>query len=99
MELIYKEKFVARMAEEYGMTKVAARQEYDRVFKMLQSLVIAGETVIIPEFGRFKTVDRKERVVTKPKRTPDEETVRVTVPAHKAVKFMPEPCVKGGVNQ
>lgn len=92
--MITKANFVEQISGELGYTKTDAAAVYDTVFELLANNLMAGEDVSIPAVGRFKIVERNERVARNP-----QTGEAITVPAHKVLKLRPTTALKEAIAQ
>lgn len=81
------------VAEATGLNLTAAGRAVDAVVDRIRSDLAAGERVVLRDFGTFVAVERAERTV-RDIRTGE----RKTVPARRAVRFIPSPALKRAVN-
>ena len=77
-----KAELIRRVAERTGTTLKLARQIVDATFDEIASALEDGERLMLPGFGTFCVVERKERMGRNP-RTKEE----ITIPAKKVVKL------------
>ena len=80
---------VRNVAERTGTTVKLAQAVIDAAFDEIASALERGERFMIPGFGSFSVVERKERKGRNPQ-TGEE----ILIPAKKAVKFSPAKALK-----
>jgi len=74
--------FVKLVAEKMDITQKDANECIDCVFSVIGDALVDGDTVTIPNFGRFGTNDVSERVCRNP-----QTGGSVISPAHRKVRF------------
>ncbi|MGG6281789.1 HU family DNA-binding protein [Leptolyngbya sp. AN03gr2] len=79
-----KSELVAAIAERTGKTKKDTNQFVDALLAVIKEELTAERKVNLSGFGKFETVQRKERRARNPK-----TGVSVTVPARRTVVFRP----------
>lgn len=90
--MISKKEFVAKMADDFNMTKTAAADAYDAVFGTMYGYMVDHESVSVVGFGKFEA----KEVAARQGRNPQTgETV--TIPAHHKVSFKPSTNLKSEV--
>ena len=86
--------FISKVAEVTGETKSATKYNVEVMFEVMTDVLVSGDTVEYPGFGKFSTVDRDARTARNPK-----TGEAVEVPAKKAVKFSASSVLKNAVNE
>ena len=89
-----KKKFIDRIASENNITTADTTLMVNAVFDTLADVLVEGESIRLPQLGRFSTYLAKghESVLT----TPDGESI--SVPTQKRVKFRASGELKGRLN-
>lgn len=82
------------LAEGTGLTKVETGAVVDGLFATMRYALKKGDTIDIRGFGRFKVVDRKERIARNPK-TGEE----IFVPTRKVPVFRCSKDLRDSVNE
>lgn len=87
-----KKEIIASIAEREGITKVMATAMYEATVGAMVEALKNGDSLSLPELGKFVIKNRAERVARNPK-TGEE----VICPAKKAVGFKPTKSLKEAV--
>lgn len=87
------EKVKASVPNKDVVSNASLKRIVDAVFDSIKGEVVAGNEVLIKNFGTFKTVDRAEREARNIK-----TGELIKVPAHKSVKFSAGSDFKKSVN-
>lgn len=82
------------LAQANGLTKAAALQLVDSIFRAMREALSKGEEVVFPDFGKFVVETRAERSGRNPKTG---ETIHI--PAAQVVKFKVAKALKELVQQ
>jgi integration host factor subunit alpha len=61
-----KDKLVARLQTQIGMTKPESRQIIERLFEIMKEIMAGGEDLLISGFGTFHVRQKKERLGRNP---------------------------------
>lgn len=88
-----KQDIIARIAEEAGITKVAATAAVDTFFDSLTKALKKGQPITFVGFGTFKTANRKARTARNP-----QTGASIKVPKRRVVRFSAGKALKGAVN-
>ena len=86
--------FISKVAELTGDTKVATKANVEAVFDAMIDVLVSGDTVEYPGFGKFKVKERDAHTARNPK---SGETVEVE--AKKSVRFTPSSLLKSAINE
>jgi DNA-binding protein HU-beta len=73
---------VEKLASDYDLTRVLARDIVDTILQTISETVQSGDEVALSGFGKFKLVERAARVGRNPQNGDP-----VKIPAKKSVKF------------
>lgn len=73
-----------------GFTKKDTMETINAVFDVIASLMVSGEEVSIPRFGKFKAYIRAERGGVNPQDTSE----RIVIPEKRCPKFTPASALK-----
>ena len=87
-----KAEFVDKLAEKGEITKKLASDTIDLVFLSISDVLVAGEEISIPGFGKFSVVTRKARTGLNP-----QTKKKIKIPAKKAPKFTGAKALKDSV--
>jgi nucleoid DNA-binding protein len=87
-----KAEFVDKLAEKGEITKKLASDTIDLVFSSISDVLVAGEEISIPGFGKFSVVTRKARTGLNP-----QTKKKIKIPAKKAPKFTSAKALKDSV--
>lgn len=88
-----KPELVAKIASESNITKVQAERITVAVFQEIGAALILGESVSIPDFGKFEVKARAERKGRNPATGEP-----ITIPAGNAVTFKPSKALKDALH-
>lgn len=88
-----KSELIQEIAKSSGETLATTERIFNQLFATIQAKLAVGETVEIKNFGKFKVVDRQERIGRNPK-TGEE----MKIPAHKAPHFTASGILKKAIN-
>ncbi len=84
-----KAQFIAALAPHFNGSKKEASHAVDIIFDTIVRNMVAGEDVMINDFGKFKKVDRKARMGRNPFTG---ETIKIK--ASKKARFLPAKALK-----
>jgi DNA-binding protein HU-beta len=87
-----KAEFVDKLAEKGEITKKQASEAIELIFSTLSDVLVAGEEIAIPGFGKFSVIDRKARTGLNP-----QTKKKIKIPAKKAPKFTGAKALKDSV--
>jgi DNA-binding protein HU-beta len=87
-----KSEFVDKLAEKGEITKKLASDTIDLVFSSVSDVLVAGEEIAIPGFGKFSVVTRKARTGMNP-----QTKKKIKIPETKAPKFSSAKALKESV--
>ena len=87
-----KAEFVDKLAEKGEITKKQASEAVELIFSTLSDVLVAGEEISIPGFGKFTIVTRKARTGLNP-----QTKKKIKIPAKKAPKFTGAKALKDSV--
>ena len=87
-----KAEFVDKLAEKGKITKKQASEAVELIFSTLSDVLVAGEEISIPGFGKFSVVARKARTGLNP-----QTKKKIKIPAKKAPKFTGAKALKESV--
>ena len=87
-----KAELVDKLAEKGEITKKLASDTIDLVFSSISDVLVAGEEISIPGFGKFSVVTRKERTGLNP-----QTKKKIKIPAKKVPKFAGAKAMKDSV--
>jgi nucleoid DNA-binding protein len=87
-----KAEFVDKLAEKGEITKKLASDTIDLVFSSISDVLIAGEEISIPGFGKFSVVTRKARTGLNP-----QTKAKINIPETKVPKFTSAKALKDSV--
>ncbi|MFH0958253.1 MAG: HU family DNA-binding protein [Pseudomonadota bacterium] len=87
-----KAEFVAKLAEKGEITKKLASDTIDLVFSSISDVLVAGEEIAIPGFGKFSVTTRKARTGLNP-----QTKKKIKIPAKKVPKFTSSKVLKDAV--
>ena len=87
-----KAEFVDKLAEKGEITKKLASDTIDLVFSSISDVLVAGEEISIPGFGKFSVVTRKARTGLNP-----QTKKKIKIPAKKVPKFTGAKALKDSV--
>ncbi|MFI4957415.1 MAG: HU family DNA-binding protein [Gammaproteobacteria bacterium] len=80
--MMNKTELVNILAQANDLTKAAALQMIDTIFRTMRESLAKGEEVVIPDFGKFVVETRAARAGRNPK-----TGVTIDIPAAQVVKF------------
>lgn len=87
-----KAEFVDKLAEKGETTKKQASEAIEKVFGAIKDVLVSGDEVSIPGFGKFSIVTRKARSGINP-RTKE----KISIDATKAPKFSAAKALKESI--
>ncbi len=87
-----KAEMVDKLAEKGQMTKKLASESLDLVFSVISDVLVAGDEISIPGFGKFSVVTRKARKGVNP-----QTRKKIKIPAKKVPKFAGAKALKDSV--
>lgn len=85
---------VAKIAENGNLSKRQAEETLALMFKTIQEIMIAGEQVAIPGFGKFSVATRKARTGINP-----QTKKTITIPECKVPRFSAAQALKDAVRK
>jgi len=89
-----KDKLVANLQTQIGMTKPESRQIVEQLFEIMKSTLAVGEDLLITGFGKFNVREKKERMGRNPQ---TKESLMLN--ARKVVVFKTSGVLRGRVNE
>ena len=87
-----KAELVDKLAEKGNTAKKHASEAIELIFSTLSDVLVAGEEISIPGFGKFSVVTRKARTGLNP-----QTKKKIKIPAKKAPKFTGAKALKDSV--
>ena len=87
-----KAEFVDKLAEKGEITKKLASDTIDLVFSSVSDVLVAGEEISIPSFGKFSVATRKARTGMNP-----QTKKKIKIPERKAPKFSASSVLKESI--
>jgi DNA-binding protein HU-beta len=87
-----KAEFVDKLAEKGEITKKLASDTVDLVFSSISDVLVAGEEISIPGFGKFSVATRKARTGLNP-----QTKAKINIPETKVPKFTSAKALKDSV--
>ena len=87
-----KAELVDKLAEKGEITKKLASDTIDLVFSSVSDVLVAGEEISIPGFGKFSVVTRKARTGLNP-----QTKAKINIPETKVPKFTSAKALKDSV--
>jgi nucleoid DNA-binding protein len=87
-----KAEFVDKLAEKGEITKKLASDTIDLVFSSISDVLVAGEEISIPGFGKFSVATRKARTGLNP-----QTKAKINIPETKVPKFSSAKALKDSV--
>ena len=87
-----KAEFVDKLAEKGEITKKLASDTINLVFSSISDVLVAGEEISIPGFGKFSVVTRKARTGLNP-----QTKAKINIPETKVPKFTSAKALKDSV--
>ena len=87
-----KAEFVDKLAEKGKITKKLASDTIDLVFSSISDVLVAGEEISIPGFGKFSVATRKARTGMNP-----QTKKKIKIPETKVPKFTSAEALKDSV--
>ena len=87
-----KSEFVDKLAEKGEITKKLASDTIDLVFSSVSEVLVAGEEISIPGFGKFSVATRKARTGLNP-----QTKAKINIPETKVPKFTSAKALKDSV--
>jgi len=87
-----KAEFVDKLAEKGEITKKLASDTIDLVFSSISDVLVAGEEISIPGFGKFSVATRKARTGLNP-----QTKAKINIPETKVPKFTSAKALKDSV--
>lgn len=91
-----KQEIINNIAQEYGITKVAAKAIFEQIFNDITEAMMAKQTdnkIQIPGFGTFR-MDKKPQRIGRNPRTGES----MTIPAKQVVKFKASKTLSDKIN-
>lgn len=88
-----KKGLIARIAKEAEIPENAAEKAYNALLSGIADALVAGERVMLPDFGVFKTKDSPEREAWNP-----QKGEKCICPARRKAAFVPAKALKKAVN-
>ena len=87
-----KAEFVDKLAEKGEINKKLASDNIDLVFSSISDVLVAGEEIAIPGFGKFSVTTRKARTGLNP-----QTKAKINIPETKVPKFTSAKALKDSV--
>lgn len=87
-----KPELIDKLADEAGTTKAQAERHLTAICRIISGALVNGDSVAIPDLGKFEVKDRAERKGRNPSTGES-----VIIPASKAVTFKPAKMLKDAV--
>ena len=87
-----KQDLIAKIAEDTGITKVAAGAALDSLFEGITKALKKGDSVTFVGFGTFKTSQRKARTARNP-----QTGAAIKIPKRKVARFVPGKALRTAV--
>ena len=87
-----KAEFVDKLAEKGEITKKLASDTINLVFSSISDVLVAGEEISIPGFGKFSVATRKARTGLNP-----QTKAKINIPETKVPKFTSAKALKDSV--
>ena len=87
-----KVEFVAKLAEKGNTTKKHASEAIELIFSTLSDVLVAGEEIAIPGFGKFSVATRTARKGVNP-----QTRKQINIPESKVPKFTSAKALKDSV--
>lgn len=87
-----KPELIARFAEDASIPKAQAERHLTAICRIISGALVNGDSVAIPDLGKFEVKDRAERKGRNPSTGES-----VIIPASKAVTFKPAKMLKDAV--
>jgi len=84
-----KSELIKQLAEKTGISQKKVNEVVKALTEAIKENVKKGERIALPDFGVFKSVERKERKIRHV-----QTGQMVNVPARKAIKFVPSKKLK-----
>jgi DNA-binding protein HU-beta len=88
-----KQDLISKIAEDTGITKVAAAAAVDSFFEGITKSLKKGQPITFVGFGTFKTAQRKARTARNP-----QTGAAIKIPKRRVVRFSAGKALKGAVN-
>ena len=88
-----KQDLIAKIAQDTGITKVAAAAAVDSFFEGVTKSLKKGQAITFVGFGTFKTAQRKARMARNP-----QTGAAIKIPKRRVVRFTAGKALKGAVN-
>jgi DNA-binding protein HU-beta len=88
-----KQDLIAKIAQDTGLTKVAATAAVDSFFEGITKSLKKGQAITFVGFGTFKTAQRKARTARNP-----QTGAAIKIPKRRVVRFSAGKALKGAVN-
>lgn len=79
---------VSKIAEMGNMTKKQASDDLDLIFKSIAGILVSGESIAIPGFGKFSVATRKARTGLNPRTKEKLEIPETKVPSFSAAQAL-----------
>lgn len=84
---------IMKIAKNNNLSREESRKVVKNIFSEINDIMSVGDNVLIPDFGRFSTVERKSRVGTNLL-----TNEKVNIPPRTVVKFTPTKLLKDSVS-
>lgn len=89
-----KAEFVEKIAEKGNITKKKAEEDLALIFSTIQEILVAGNELAVPKFGKFSVIIKKARKGINP-----QTKKKIKIPKTKAVKFTASQVLKDSVKK
>ncbi|MDD3471159.1 MAG: HU family DNA-binding protein [Syntrophaceae bacterium] len=83
-----KAEFVAKVAEKANISKKQASHELELIFGAISEILVAGDDIAIPGFGKFSIATRKARTGLNPQTREKLEIPEAKVPRFSAAQAL-----------
>ena len=87
-----KSEFVDKLAEKGEITKKQATESINLIFTTISAVLVAGEEISIPGFGKFSVATRKARTGMNP-----QTKKKIKIPETKVPKFSSAKALKDAI--
>ncbi len=83
-----KAELVAKIAEKGNMSKKQATDDLELIFKSIAEVLVSGQDIAIPGFGKFSVATRKARTGLNPRTKEKLQIPETKVPAFSAAQAL-----------
>jgi DNA-binding protein HU-beta len=87
-----KAEMVDKLAEKGNITKKLASESIDLVFSAISEVLVAGDEISVPSFGKFSVIVRQARTGLNP-----QTKQKINIPETKAPKFTAAKALKESI--